>query len=1058
MNLLRATGFTTKKHPSIGVACQPFRLFPRAGVRPVFPFFLKLLVLAVFALSASFPAFSQQNVKITGAVMDSVSSERLPGITVMVLGTNIGAQSDVNGNYSISAPPNATLIFRHIGYREKTVKINGASVIDVRLSYSERELDQVVVVAYGKQKKATVTGSIVSISTKEIKQSPAANLAVSLAGRLPGLTAIQRSGEPGRDITQLFVRGQGTINAQSPIVLVDGVERELTYIDPNEVESVTILKDASSTAIFGVRGANGVILVTTRRGTSEIPEINFTAEGGIQSFTRFITPVNSYEYATLRNQAQRNDGLGDAFSAEALEHYRLGDDPIRYPDTKWKDLLIKPASLQQRYNLNISGASKGLRYFVNAGYLNQGGQFKFEKGLPYDPSFKLDRYNFRSNIDLQINKSLKAFLNVAGYLEKQNMPLGVLNLVGRDEVSNSSPALWVMAYMNYLNATVPPYTPDGEVITVITTDHPALGQLNRTGYAQQTRSNVTATYGMEQSLEFLTKGLTARAVMSFDSKSTNNFYAGRDYERWEQVILRGVPGADGRDSVQYVNHAQKNTPITVSGSRAFTSFSNFQGSLNYVRNIGDHAFTGLLLYQQQKTLINEQLPFNLIGTAARLTYGYGNKYFAEFNAGYNGSEQFAKGRRFGFFPAISGAWVISNEKFLEGHSIISMLKLRGSYGIVGNDRIGSRRFLYIDDLQVGGGGASASLGTGATIATNLLKNEMLQWEVSKKTNVAVEIGLFDEINLIVDVYSERRDNILRNRGTIPVLNGLPISALPPVNIGVVKNQGYEIELNYRKRFNSNWSMLSKINLNYASNRQLYADEPLLPESYAYRYRETGYRIGQSFGYIVDGYFADDADIARSPVQKVGGHDSRPGDFKYKDLNGDGVVDAEDMAPIGYSAVPEYTFGGAFNVTFKNIDLSVLVQGITNVTAYYGGAGTFAANYYVKRHLESWTPERAAAGEKISYPRLTTEGSPNEIGNSFFIRDGSYIRLKNVEIGYRLPTFLAKKIGATGVRAYANGFNLVTWDRLPTNDIDPEVINETSYPTIKTVNFGLNITF
>lgn len=1058
MKLFLATGAATKRYSFTAATCLVLQSFISGIVKPVSSFHLKLFVLCIFALGAGLDGFSQQSVKITGVVMDSASSERLPGITVMVMGTKTGTQTDVNGNYSLTVPPNGTLVFRHVGYQQKTVKIGASSVVDVRLSSSETDLEQVVVVAYGKQKKATVTGSIVSISTKEIKQSPAANLAVSLAGRLPGLTAIQRSGEPGRDITQLFVRGQGTINAQSPIVLVDGVERDLTYIDPNEVESVTILKDASSTAIFGVRGANGVILVTTKRGTSEIPEINFTAEGGTQSFTRFITPVNSFEYATLRNLAQRNDGQGDAFSAEALEHYRLGDDPVRYPDTKWKDLLIKPASLQQRYNLNISGASKGLRYFVNAGYLNQGGQFKFEKGLPYDPSFKLDRYNFRSNIDLQVNKSLKAFLNVAGYLEKQNMPLGVLNLVGRDEVVNSSPALWVMAYMNYLNATVPPYTPDGQVITVITTDHPALGQLNRTGYAQQTRSNVTATYGMEQSLEFLTKGLTARAVMSFDSKSTNNFYAGRDYERWEQVILRGVPGADGQDSVKYVNHAQKNTPLTISGSRFFTSFSNFQGSLNYIRNFDKHAITGLLLYQQQKTIINEALPYNLIGTAGRVTYGYDNKYFAEFNAGYNGSEQFAKGRRFGFFPAVSGAWVLSNEKFLANNKTISSLKLRGSYGVVGNDRIGSRRFLYIDDLQVGGGGASGSLGSGSTIVTNLLKNELLQWEVSKKSNIGFEIGIHDEINLVVDIYSEKRDNILRNRGTIPVLNGLPVSALPPVNIGVVKNHGYEIELNYRKRFNSNWSMLSKLNLNYASNRQLYADEPLLPETYAYRYRETGYRIGQNFGYIVDGYFADQADIDRSPVQKVGGHDSRPGDFKYKDLNGDGVVDAEDIAPIGYSPVPEYTFGGAFNITYRNFDVSVLIQGITNVTAYYGGSGTFAANYYVKRHLESWTEERAAKGEKISYPRLTTEGSPNEIGNSFFIIDGSYIRLKNVEIGYRLPVFLAKKVGAKGARVYANGFNLATWDRLPTKDIDPEVTNETSYPIIKTINFGLNITF
>ncbi|HTD94197.1 MAG TPA: TonB-dependent receptor [Chitinophagaceae bacterium] len=1022
------------------------------------PLFRSKLLGLVIALGFGITGFSQQQVTISGTVSDSTSGDALQGVSVLVVGTPRGTQTDANGKYTITTANNSTLEFRSVGFNPQMINVTGLAIIDVRLSGSQKDLDQVVVVAYGRQKKATITGAIVSIQTKEIKQSPAANLAVTLAGRLPGLTSIQRSGEPGRDITQLFVRGQGTVNAQSPIVLVDGVERDLTYIDPNEVESVTILKDASSTAIFGVRGANGVILVTTRRGTSEIPEINFTAEAGTQSFTRFITPVNSYEYATLRNLAQRNDGGVDAYSPEAVEHYRTGDDPVRYPNTNWRNMLIKDASLQQRYNLNISGASKGLKYFVNAGYLNQGGQFKFEKNLPYDPSFKLDRYNFRSNIDLQINKRLKAFLNVAGYLEKQNMPMGVLNLVGRDEVANNSPALWVMAYMNYLNATIPPYTPDGQVITTITTDHPALGQLNRTGYIQQTRSNVTATYGMEQDLDFVTKGLTARAVMSFDSKTINDFYAGRDYERWEQQILRGVPGVDGQDSVKYINHAQKNTPLTISGSRFFTSFSNFQGSLNYNRRFNKHTFTGLLLYQQQKTLINAELPYNLIGLASRVTYGYDNKYFAEFNAGYNGSEQFAKGQRFGFFPAVSGAWVVSNEKFVEDSRIIDLLKVRGSYGVVGNDRIGSRRFLYIDDLQVGGGGASGSLGGGSTIVTNLLKNEDLQWEVAKKANIGLEIGLKNGLSLTLDIYKEKRDNILRNRGTIPALNGLPISALPPVNIGVVQNKGYELELNYRKRFNSSWSMLAKVNLNYATNEQLFADEPLLPETYAYRYRETGFRIGQNFGYIVDRYFTSQDDIDHSPIQRVGGHDSRPGDFKYKDLNGDGVVDAQDIAPIGYSGVPEYQFGAAINVTYKNFDLSVLIQGVTNVTSYYGGAGTFAANYYVKRHLESWTEERAAAGDPINYPRLTTQGSPDEIGNSFFIIDGSYVRLKNVEIGYRLPGSLARRIGAKGVRIYANGFNLATWDKLPTKDIDPEVNNETAYPIIKTINFGLNITF
>lgn len=1054
---------STMKNLYEQIHCLCGKLLLRPGSLSQSPGRLRSLSLLVIALGLSMAGLSQQQVTITGTISDSTSAEPLQGVSVLVEGTTRGTQTNASGMYSIAVAANATLVFRHVGYEQKTATISGQATIDITLSAINKDLDQVVVVAYGRQKKATITGAIASIKTREIKQSPAANLAVTLAGRLPGLTAIQRSGEPGRDVTQLFIRGQGTVNGQAPIILVDGVERDLTYIDPNEIESVTILKDASSTAIFGVRGANGVILITTRRG-SGAPSISFSTEASLQEFTRFINPVNSYEYASLRNLAQNNDGLGDAYSAEALEKYRTGSDPLRYPNTNWRDLLIKPYSLQQRYNLNLTGASKTVKYFVNVGYVNQGGQFKVEKDLAYDPSFFLNRYNFRSNIDIQLTKTTKAFLNIAGYLENQNMPRGVIDVTGNDVNTNvgaNSPVFWIVGYMNDLPANIPgPLTPSGEVITSSINDNPAYGQINRSGYVKQTRTNITATYGMEQDLDFLTKGLSIKAVMSFDARTVHNFYASRNYERYIQVIDPNLNGADGEDSVYYMQHLPQiqNTPLSTNSSTTYNRLSNFQGYLNYNRTFDKHAVTGLLLYQQQTNIIGAQLPFNLRGLATRLTYGFDNKYFAEFNAGYNGSEQFAKGNRFGFFPAVSGAWVISNEKFFTDNRVLTQLKLRGSYGKVGNDRIGDRRFLYLDDVTFGGGGYSGSLGLGTRIYTNLLKNEKLQWETSKKLNVGVEIGLFNQLNLIVDVFSEKRDNVLRSRGTIPVLNGLPMSTLPPVNIGVIENKGYEIELNYKKAFNSDFSVLSRINLSYARNKQLFADEPLLPETYAYQYRETGYSIGQAFGYIVEGYFADDDDVLNSPVQTVGGHESRPGDFKYKDLNKDNVVDDKDRAPIGYSSVPEYTFGAAFNVNYKRFDLSILFQGVTNVYNYYAGTGTFAGANYVDRHLESWTPERVASGEPINYPRLTTQTSPNEIFNTFFYIDASYLRLKNVEIGYSLPASVGKKIFAKGIRVYANGLNLATWDRLPTNNFDPELNGGQTYPIVRLYNLGVNVTF
>jgi TonB-linked SusC/RagA family outer membrane protein len=1020
----------------------------------------KASILACFLFLCLF-SFAQQKLTVTGNV---VTEDNIPlaGVSVNVQGASSGTTTDAEGRFTIQLNRGATLVLSFIGYEEQHIKVNNEKdVASIIMVSKQSSLGEVVVVAYGTQKKATVTGAIASIQTKEIKQSPAANLAVTLAGRLPGLIAIQTSGEPGRDITNLYIRGRGTINSQSPIMLVDGIERDLTSIDPNDIATVTILKDASSTALFGVRGANGVILVTTRRGSSEIPEISFSAETGMQDFPRFIQPVSSYDYAVLKNLALKNDGLSEIYSSDILEKYRTGSDPLRFPNTDLREILLKDYSRQERYNLNVSGAGKAVKYFVSAGYLNQGGIFNVEKDLNYDPSFFLKRYNFRSNIDIQLNKTLKAFLNVSGYIGNQNGAYGgVLSNIGDINDPNSTASVWILDNIAATPAILPGVlTPDGEVLTMSNAPQPPYGQVNRTGYIQRVYSNVNATYGMQQDLDFITEGLSAKAVLSFDSKTTNNLFAGKTYEKWVQIINPNLTGMDGGDSVYYqLFNNEKNTPLSISGSRYFSSTFNFQGYLNYNRTFHKHTVSGLVLYQQQKTTINAELPYNLKGVASRLTYGFDNRYFAEFNAGYNGSEQFAKGRRFGFFPAFSGAWLVSNEKFMSNVRIIDHLKLRGSYGLVGNDRIGSRRFLYLDDIQVIAGGYTTSLGNGQYVVTSLLKNHEITWETAKKVNIGLEIGLKNGLGLMVDVFQEKRDNILRNRGTVPVLNGLPISVLPPVNIGKVVNRGYEIELNYKKSFNKDLFVLAKANLNYSKNKQTFADEPLLPEEYAFRYRQTGYTIGQRFGYIVEGYFSDAEDIEKSPVQSVGGHASRPGDFKYRDLNGDGVVDLKDQAPIGYSSVPEYTFGGVLNVGYKNFDISFLFQGVSHVTNYITGNGVFSTANFVARHLESWTAERAANGDPINYPRLTTQTSPNEIANSFFIVNTSYIRLKNLELGYTLPAEWSKKISSRQIRIYANGLNLFTWDKLPTHEFDPELINNTTYPIERIFNFGINLTF
>jgi len=988
---------------------------------------------------------------VSGTIFAADNNTPLPGASIKIKGTAIGTNTDNNGKFSIKATPGQVLIVSYIGYLDQEIIVKeGGLAINVILEQKKEALGEVVVVAYGTQRKETVTGAISAISTKEIKQSPAANLAVNLAGRLPGLTTVQNSGEPGQDVTNLYLRGQRTLNGQAPLIMVDGVPRDLTYIDPNEVESVTILKDASSTAMFGVRGANGVILVTTRRGTSEKPQISFSSETGIQQFNRLPDPVHSWELAEMTNQAWMNDGQPaySRFSEQAIEHYRKQDRPDIYPDNDWLGMLSRKNTMQQRFNLNVSGRSKAMRYFVNVGHLSQNGLWKTDQ-KDYNASSSLKRYNFRSNIDVDLNKTLTAFLNVAGYMEQANAP-------------NPDRSSAQLLYYTYIYpATMPgPLTPDGQVLTTQSESNPPWAFINRSGYTQEKRTNVTASYGMEQKLDFITQGLSAKIMASFDVRTIYNIDARQSFQQW---IMDVVPDENGVEQPVYSRRdQQENTPLDMSDRARFFSYFNVQGFLNYSRSFGDHAVTGLLLYQQDnQTQAGDRLPYRVMGIANRITYGFKNKYFAEFNGGYNGSEQFASHNRFGFFPSFSASWVISKEKFLQNNPLIHFLKIRGSYGKVGNDRLGGARFLYLDNINLGGGGYNQSLYNGQRINEALIGNSALRWEVSRKTNVGIEFGLFNQLDFVLDVFKEKTDNMLINRQQIPKILGL--SGTPPVNMGIVDNHGYEIEVKYRKRFNKDLSLLVNANYNYAANKLIFNDEPMRSETFAYRYRQQGYPIGQQFGYLTDGFWNSAEDIAASGLTyQVGAGQPRPGDLKYIDVNKDKVIDEKDMAPILYSPVPQHTFGGAISVNYRNFDFSLLFQGVSNVSKTYTGNGIFeiagGANVFYDIHRNAWTPERAANGQKITYPALGSSMNSNHVANQFFIWDASYLRLKNFEIGYSLSTKAIARMKLQQLRVYANALNPITWDRMPTKAYDPEISWVLAYPIQRVFNFGINVIF
>jgi TonB-linked SusC/RagA family outer membrane protein len=992
---------------------------------------------------------------VSGTVVDA-NGEPIPGVTISVQGASTGTATDIDGRYSIIAPDESILVFSFIGFETQRVAIGNQTLIDITLHEDMASLDEVVVVAYGTQKKATLTGAVATINTREIKQSPAANLAVTLTGRLPGLFVQQTSGEPGRDATNLFMRGMGTLNGASPLILVDGVERELTSIDPNEVETVSILKDASSTALFGVRGANGVILITTKRGTESTPTIGLSVETGIQSFTRRPTRLDSYDWALLKNQAWHNDfpnpGANDAppYSDYALERYRLQDDPEVYPNHNWVDQLMRQWVPQTRYNLNLNGRGANVGYFVNVGFLDQSGQWNIDPSVTeYDPSQYMKRYNFRSNIDATLNKAktLKTFLNASGSFENVNGPnTGTSQIVSR-------------ILQRWPSIQPGPLTPDGEVLVGGSNyGESPWAQINRSGYLKESRSSITASWGMEQDFSFLTEGLSAKFMLSFDTRSIHNLTANTQYQYWVQVIDPNTQTEDGRDYVYYQRTRTDfdNTPLSTSISASFQSFTDFQFHTNYNRTFDKHTVTGLLLAQQQALIKpSDALPFNVRGLATRLTYSYDDRYLGEFNAGYNGSEQFAKGRRYGFFPSISAGWNVHNEGFFQNNLIIDHLKIRGSYGTVGGDQLGNRRFLYLDEISRGGGSYSGTLGRGSNIQESFFGNPNVQWEVAKKSNVGLELGLFNQLTLTADLFHERRDNVLIYRGSIPMLIGVPSSTLAPSNIGIIENKGYELELDYNKTFNPNFSVISKVSFNHASNKILFNDEVQLDEDYAYRYRSTGYQIGQQWGYNAMGFFNSQEEIDSYGVTYQG-RAPRPGDLKFEDLNGDKRIDDRDIMPIGHSNVPSYNWGTAVSVMFKNFDVSFLFQGAFKVS---GLMGPWEWYDFRERHQYAWTAERAAAGEEILFPALSLTQSSSEVGNNtYFNENKSFIRLKNFEVGYVLPVSLVSKIGVKRLRLYANGLNLFTWDKMGQSDWDPELRTSDSFPVYRVINAGINVNF
>jgi TonB-linked SusC/RagA family outer membrane protein len=1025
------------------------------------------------------------DIQVKGKVIDE-KGESLPGVSVVVKGTTQGTSTDMSGSYQVPVPDQSSvLIFSFVGYISQEVAVGSRTMLDVTLKVDEKALEEVVVVGFGEQKKVSVTGAVSSINSDALRQNSSASLANALSGRLPGLTSIQSGGgQPGRDDATMYLRGAATTNGRSPLILIDGVPRDnIRTLDANEVASVSILKDASATAVFGVRGANGVILITTKRGTEGKTELSLNAEQSYSSFTREPERLHSLEYMALRNEASKNDGITPLpFDQATMDKYAnplAGLDPndpeyaqkamvrkYMYPDHDYYREYISRYAPQTRVNMNVTGGTDKVSYFVNGAFLHQGGNLNTEPKsvLGYDPSAKMDRFNFRANLDYKVTKNLKAFLNIGSYIERVNMPAAWL--YGDD-------TNWMMRDLLYQAQTILPITPGpttidgfgvkpGQIVDPGYMDRSAFEIMNRFGYRNEVRSNLNASFGLEQDLSKLAKGLSIKGMISYDSKSTTAMQGNKS----ERLYLAEVNPAT--NVLTYaVKRSDESLLSLVKGADSRYNI-NMQGSLNYARVFGDkHDVTGMVLAQRDtwETPAGE-IPYNVLGVAGRVTYGYDSRYLAEINLGYNGSEQFAPSRRYGFFPAASVGWVVSNENFLKNNRILTNLKFRASYGKVGNDKMGNARFLYQSNITMGGG-PLGSLGLGQGVNQGLLGNPDLGWEVAKKQNYGVDLQLFNDLSLSADYFVEHRSDILISRGTVPEFQGVPLGNIPRVNMGLVDNKGYELELTYNKALAKGLNLMIRGNYGYNQNKVKFLDEPIRDETYAYRYRSTGFSLNQSWGYKIDysngnGYF-NSAEELKTYLSKTtyGFGEPRVGDFKYIDLNNDGVINDKDQAPIGYSNIPRITYGLSISVDYKAFDFTTFFQGIGKYSSNYAQQGVYEyiiRGTYFDYHKTAWTPERYANNEKITYPALSTHSTTNHTANDFFIMNRSFIRLKNIVLGYTLPSGSLKRVGVQKMRIYISAQNYFTWDKLKMGHLDPENDDSIGYPVTKMANFGVNITF
>lgn len=1022
--------------------------------------------LSVFLMLLAGQTLWAQQRQVTGIVKDQ-TGEPIIGASVLEKGSTNGVITDLDGNFklTVSNAVKAVLQISYVGYKTQEISVNGKTLLEVVLKEDTELLDEVVVVGYGAQKKESVVGAISQVSSKELLASPAANVSQAIAGKIPGVITTQTSGAPGQDDTKINIRGRATFAGDgSPLILVDGVERTFSQIAPDDIETISVLKDASATAVYGVRGANGVMLITTKRGRDQKPEVNLTANWQIQSPTRSDTYLDSYQSVVLLEEALKNDGLPSQFSANDIEMYRKsaagelsGLDAMLYPNVDWYDEVLKKSAPAQRYNVSVRGGTKRMRYYASAELYDQKGLIKELSqdmyGNSSSPSYR--RYAFRANMDLFLTKDLTFSVNFGTRFEERR----------GSNTSESSTFSQTFYELNHTPGWLFPVSyevQNGESTKTLyggSSQYQSniVAALAKGGYYRATNTINETNFILDYKMDWLTKGLSAKGMVSFDYDSYYKKMFKADFATYE------LNDRDNYESMDAYNQFNSDGELAYSKENSTTYKLYMEAQVNYARQFGKHDVTAMVLYNQNDYRYNSELAKRYQGLVGRVTYGYDDRYLAEFNAGYNGSENFLQGKRFGFFPAVSLGWRISNEEFMAGTAQwLNNLKIRASYGEVGNDIYTvngtAQRFLYEEKWsQVSNAyyfGSSGKTG----IYESQYPNLGVTWERAHKYNVGLEFGLWNGLlNGNVDVFYEKRNDILTSYLTRPQWVGVALAA---GNLGEKKNSGYEIELKHNNRINEDLSYNVGLTYSHARNEIISMDEPELKT--AYRKRE-GNPISQYFGLIAEGFVTQaDLDNPDFPVSTFG--TVKVGDLKYKDANGDGFIDDRDESRIGYSDIPENTYALSLGVNYKGWGFSVMFQGVDHVSRYYDAEAMYAfvsGGKVKEHHLERWNPAQSEAYnlQHANYPLLHYDnyGDHNQRTNSFFLKNGSFVRLKNIELSYTLPENWSKVAGMSNCRLYVNANNLITWDHL-NNLTDPESNGSNRYPIMKTVNFGVNIKF